>query len=231
MKILRFIIFFIVLFIFFRFIFIFKKINCSVENAFLESGICERINNHFRNKSLFFTDFENDQIWDDLLADQQYGQVYQYQKINKSLFGEADLVLLAKLPDYRLIIGQDRYLLNQNNKLKNDQDKLVLPSIEFIGDPSLNEHGYLQETYHQKFLSLSKALKANQIETIKITWQSDQEIHIFTKEIEVIIDDSNNFDYQMERLSLILKQEDMREVLLGKKILDMRFNLPVLKDF
>lgn len=231
MKILRFIIFFIVLFISFRFIFIFKKINCSVENAFLESGICERINDHFKNKSLFFTDFENDQIWDDLLADQQYGQVYQYQKINKSLFGEADLVLLAKLPDYRLIIGQDRYLLNQNNKLKNDQDKLVLPSIEFMGDSSLNEHGYLQETYHQKFLSLSQALKANQIETTKIIWQSDQEIRIFTKEIEVIIDDSSDFNYQMERLSLILKQEDIQEVLLGKKLLDMRFNLPVLKDF
>jgi hypothetical protein len=202
-----------------------------VENAFLESGICERINNHFKNKSLFFTDFENDQIWDDLLADQQYGQVYQYQKINKSLFGEANLILLAKLPDYRLIIGQDRYLLNQNNKLKNDQDKLILPSIEFIGDVLLNEHGYLQETYHQKFLSLSQALKKNQIETTKIIWQSDQEIHILTKEIEVIIDDASDFNYQMERLSLILKQENIQEVLISKKFLDMRFNLPVLKDF
>lgn len=231
MKILRFIIFFIFLFIFLRFIFIFKKINCSVENASLESGVCERINDRFKNKSLFFTDFENDQIWDDLIADQQYGQVYQYQRINKSLFGEADLVLLAKLPDYRLIIGQDRYLLNQNNKLKNDQDKLILPSIEFVGDSSLNEHGYLQEAYHQKFLSLSQALKENKIETSKIIWQSDQEIHIFCKEIEVIVDDDNDFNYQMERLSLIFKQEDVKETLLSKKVLDMRFNLPVLKDF
>lgn len=231
MKILRFIIFFIILFIFFRFIFIFRSIDCLVEGATLESGVCERINDHFKGQSLLFTDFENDQIWDELLMDQQYGQVYQFQKIEKSLNGRAKLFLLAKLPDYRLIIGENRYLLNQNNKLKNDQERLTLSSIEFMSDFALQEHGYLNEAYHQKFLSLSRALKETQIVTTKIVWQSDQEIHLFVEEIEVILDDNQDFESQIQRLSLILKQNKTEAILLNKKILDMRFNLPVLKDF
>ncbi len=231
MKILRFIIFFIVLFIFFRFVFIFRNINCSVANATLESGVCQRINDYFRGRSLFFTDFANEPIWDELLTDQQYGQVYQYQKINKSLNGKADLYLLAKLPDYRLIFGQNRYLLNQSNQLKNDQDRLNLPTIEFMGDASLVAHGYLDETYHQKFFALSQALTKYKIETNKIVWQNDQEIHLFTKEIEVILDDQKDFNYQIQRLSLILKHNEVENILANKKILDLRFNLPVLKDF
>lgn len=229
MKILRFAIFFAILFILFRFVFIFRKINCFSENVSIENGVCEQIEDNFRNKSLFFTDVENDQIWDRLLAEEKYTQVYQYQGIEKSILGEANLFLLAKAPDYRLILGQKRYLLNQNNKLKNDQDRLVLPSIEFMGEPSLEDHGYLQEDYHKKFLSLSQALQNYQINTERIIWQSNQEIHVFLKEIEIILDDSKNFNYNVERLSLVLKEDKIKTILPTKKILDMRFNLPVLK--
>lgn len=230
MKILRFVIFFVILLLLFRFVFVARDINCFAENSSLENGVCERLNQSLHGKSLFFTDFENETIWDDLMADQQYGQVYQYQKIKKHMSGKVDLFLLAKLPDYRLIVGQDRYLLNQSNKLKDNQDRLSLPSIEYLGDVSLIEHGYLEESYHQKFLSLSQALSKYQIATEKIVWQNDQEIHILLKEIEVLMDDSKEFDYQIERLSLILKEEELKDVLPTKKILDMRFNLPVLRD-
>lgn len=230
MKILPFFIFCLVFILLLRFAFVFKQINCSLEQMSLESGVCEQINQHFKGKSLFFTDLENDPFWDDLLADQNYSQVYQYASIKKSLSGQADLLLLAKLPDYRLVVGQEKYLLNQNNKLKNDQTSLVLPSIEFIGDLSL-ENGYLDEAYHHKFLSLALALNEHQIKTEKIVWQSDQEIHLFLPEIEVLLDDQKDFAYQIERLAVILKQEESRALLLEKRLLDMRFNLPVLKDF
>lgn len=231
MKVLRLAIFFILILLLFRFAFVFRKITCQSDSASIENGVCDLIDSHFRGKSLFFTDFENDQIWDDLLITEQYNQVYQYQKISKSISGEAELFLVAKLPDYRLIIGQERYLLNQNNRLKNDQDRLILPSIEFTGDPSIKDGGYLEEDYHQKFLALSRALLEYQIETQKIIWQNDQEIHLMLKEIEVIIDDLKDFNQQIERLSLVLKEEKLKEVLPSKRILDMRFNLPVLKDF
>lgn len=230
MKIWPFIVFFTLLIIIFRFIFVFKNIECQLDDASLENGVCDRINDRFLGKSLLFTDLENDQIWDELLAHQEYGQVYQFEKISKSLSGQAKLWLAAKLPDYRLVIGSDRYLLNQNNKLKNDQERLILPTIELIDNPSVNEHGYLQESYHQKFLKLSQALKENQIKVNGIKWVSDKEIHFFLEQIEVLIDDEKDFNLQMERLALILKEEDLKMILPTKKILDMRFNLPVLKE-
>jgi hypothetical protein len=230
-KILRFVIFFIVLFVFLRFIFIFKKINCLAISNAIESGVCEKINQRFRHKSLFFTDFENDQIWDELLATEEYSQVYQYQEIKKNLLGTADLTLLTKLPDYRIIIGQERYLLNQNNKLKNDQERLDLPSIEFMGGELIENQGYLDERYHHKFLALSQALQKYQVKTTKIIWQSNQEIRLNVGHLEIILDDLKSFDHQIKRLSLVLNKEELKETLQTKKLLDMRFNLPVLKDF
>lgn len=229
MKILKFVFFLIILLLLFRFIFVFRQIDCFSADIALENGVCEKINNHFKNKSLFFTDFENDQIWDELLAVQEYSQVYQYQKINKSLLGKVKLYLIAKQPDYRLVIGQDKYVLNQSNKLKNNQENLNLPTIELTGDINIIDHGYLSEDQHSKFLSLSQALQKYQIKAERILWQNDQEIHLFLAEIEVIIDNNKDFNYQMERLSLVLKQDDIKAVLSTKKFLDMRFNLPVLK--
>lgn len=235
MKILRLIVFFAILFILFRFVFVFRKLECRLDGATLESGVCERLEQRFRNRSLFFTDLENDQIWDELLADQQYSQAYQYQKISKSLFGQVQLLLLAKLPDYRLIVGQEKYLLNQNNKLRNNQDNLLMTSINFLADELIIDRGYLQEAKHQKFLSLSQALSNYQIVTNKIIWLSDQEIQLFlnlpstNNELVVIIDGEQDFVYQMQRLSLVLTQNDLSAIIADKKNLDMRFNLPVLQ--
>lgn len=229
MKILKFVFFLIVLLLLFRFVFVFRQIDCFSTDVTLESGVCEKINDHFKNKSLFFTDFENDQVWDELIAVQEYSQVYQYQEINKSLLGKAKLYLIAKKPDYRLLIGQDKYVLNQSNKLKNNQENLTLPTIELIGDQNVINHGYLSEDQHSKFLSLSQALQKYEIKTERILWQNEQEIHLFLAEIEVVLDVNKDFNYQMERLSLVLKQDDIKAVLSTKKLLDMRFNLPVLK--
>lgn len=231
MKALRLIIFLLILFLLFRFVFVFKQINCFSENNILEDGVCKIINDNLRGKSVFFTDLENELVWQELLANQQFSQVYQYQKIEKSIIGNADLWLLTKLPDYRLILGSEQFLLNQSNKLKDNQDRLILPSIEFLGDPSINQHGYLEESYHQQFLTLSRALSEQQIISKKVVWQNDLEIHIYLDEIEVIMDNTKDFDYQIERLALILKEEQLQNILPTKKILDMRFNLPVLKDF
>ncbi len=230
MKILRLFIFLLTLFLLWNFVFVFRQINCVSKDNTLEPGVCEIINDYFKGKSIFFTDLENESIWDELLTHQQFSQAYQYQKINKSITGQADLYLLTKLPDYRLILGSEQYLLNQNNKLKDNQERLSLPSINFMGDPNIKQNGYLEENYHQQFLNLSQALSKQQISSKQIVWQNDTEIRIELDDLQVIIDNSKDFTYQIERLALILQEEELKEVLPGKKVLDMRFNLPVLRE-
>ena len=229
MKILRLIVYLAVLFLLFRFVFVFRQINCLSEGNTLEVGVCETINDRLKGKSIFFTDLEDELIWEDLLSNQQFSQVYQYQKIKKSVTGKTELWLITKLPDYRLILGSEQHLLNQSNKLKDNQDQLILPSIEFVGDPNINQHGYLEENYHKQFLALSRALSDQQINSKRIVWQNDLEIYLYLDEIEVIMDNTKDFAYQIERLALILKEEELKTILPTKKILDMRFNLPVLK--
>lgn len=229
MKILRLIVYLAVLFLLFRFVFVFRQINCLSEGNTLEPGVCEVINDRLRGKSIFFTDLENELIWEDLLSNQQFSQAYQYQKIKKSVTGKTELWLITKLPDYRLILGSEQYLLNQSNKLKDNQDRLILPSIEFMGDPNINQHGYLEENYHKQFLVLSRALSDQQIVSKRIVWQNDLEIYLYLDEIEVIMDNTKDFAYQIERLALILNEEELKAILPTKKILDLRFNLPVLK--
>lgn len=231
MKALRLIIFLFILFVLFRFVFVFKQIDCFSENNVLEDGVCQVINDNLKGKSIFFTDLENELVWQELLASQQFSQVYQYQEIKKSITGKADLWLLTKLPDYRLILGSEQFLLNQSNKLKDNQDRLILPSIEFLGATDINQHGYLEENYHQQFLNLSRALRDQEIVSQKIVWRSDLEIYIYLEETEVLMDNTKDFAYQIERLALILREKELEKILPTKKILDMRFNLPVLKNF
>jgi hypothetical protein len=99
-----------------------------------------------------------------------------------------------------------------------------------MGDPNIKQNGYLEENYHQQFLNLSQALSKQQISSKQIVWQNDTEIRIELDDLQVIIDNSKDFTYQIERLALILQEEELKEVLPGKKVLDMRFNLPVLRE-
>ena len=233
MQKLKFLIYFLGLFILFRFLFVVRQIECISENYHLETGVCEMINDYFSGRSLFFTDFENEPIWEQLLANQQFNQVYQYQKIDKAIVGRSKLYLISKLPDYRLLIGDQRYLLNQSNQLKNDQEHLVLPTIKFMGEAQIVEQGYLMESYHQQFLKLSQAINQEKLSVTNIIWQNDANIELYlSKEIGttvVILDNTQNFSEQMHRLALILSDKKSRELIIDKKILDLRFNLPVLK--
>lgn len=233
MQKLKLLFYFIGLFLLFRFIFIFRQITCVAENNRLEAEVCQLINANLRGKSLFFTDLEQEAVWDELLANQKFNQLYQFQKIEKSITGQAKLYLTSKLPDYRLVIGEQKYLLNQSNQLKNDQAQLSLLNIEFKDQLDLIQQGYLAENYHQQFLQLSQAIGLHKIPVTKIVWQDDLNIYLDLDpqktKLRVILDNTGDFAEQMERLAIILNADEAQGLLADQKTLDLRFNLPVLK--
>ena len=225
--------YFIGLFLLFRFVFVFRQITCLVENNRLEAEVCQLINANLQGKSLFFTDLEQEAFWQELLANQKFNQLYQFQKIEKTITGQAKLYLTSKLPDYRIVIGEQKYLLNQSNQLKNDQAQLSLLSIEYKDQINLIHQGYLAENYHQQFLQLSQALSLHKIPASKIVWQDDLNIYLDLdpqiSKLRVIIDNTRDFAEQMERLAIILNADEAQNLLTEQKTLDLRFNLPVLK--
>lgn len=230
MKIVNIAILALILFILIRFVFVVREINCVLPYGILEDGVCDKINNHFKGNSLIFTDFENASIWDELLVSQEYGQAYQYQSIVRSLSGEVDLILLAKLPDYRLVANSESYLLNNSSKLRNDQADLQLPTIEASIEPAKLEKGYLDDTTHKQFFSLAEAMREHGFSDNKVKWLNDEEINVQVGNITVILDNTKNFNYQLERLRVILNDQELKETLQIAHTLDLRFNLPVLKQ-
>lgn len=212
-----------------RFVFVVRRVDCLLSGATLESGVCEKLNDFFRGSSLFYTDFENALIWDDLLGNQEYSQAYQYEAINKSLSGVISLRMVAKMPDYRLATSQGNFLLNQSNKLRNDRDDLSLLTIEATLSEQSLLAGFLENEKHQQFFALAQALNQYGFASSKVKWQSDEEIQLETAGLLVLLDTSKDFSYQVERLRAIVDDKEIAPTLTAGKTLDLRFNLPVLK--
>ena len=230
MKIIKTILFFLVFFIILRFLFLVKIVDCQIDDGFLEPGICNRIESSWKKKSLFFTDFVEDQVWSDLAISQEYGQSYQIQDLDRVLPNKLIIKLSRRLPSYRLKISDQSYLLSQNNILKQDQADLDVLTIE-TELIDLIDKNTLKESYHQKFSSFVSAINDKQIEVKRIVWKDKTEIILETKNyLKVILDEEEDFNYQMKRLAAVLNDPSLEETLKENKYLDLRFKLPVLKD-
>ena len=230
MKIFRISIFFIIFFLLLRFSFLVRTVDCQIDDGFLEPGICQKIENSWKSKSLFFTDFFEDEIWLNLATSQEYGQSYQLEDIKRVLPSKLVIKLNRRLPSYRLKINDQSYLLCQNNILKQDQTDLEVLTIE-TEMTDLIDKNILKESYHQKFSNFVQAVKDNEINLRRVVWKNKTEIVLETnKYLKIILDEEEDFDYQMERLSLVLRDPSLEETLKEKNYLDLRFKLPVLKD-
>lgn len=224
--------FLIFLFLLMRFAFVFKQVECQIVDASLEAGVCQEITNHLEGRSFFFTNITNLDIWQQLLNEEKYSQSYQLISYQKKLPGQLLLQLSSQLPYYRLRLKDgSSFLLNENNKLKEDKGNLKLLELNYLVDKQIIEHAYINEIEHEQFLTLAKAIKEHNLPISKINWRANAEIEleIDNPALLVLIDDAQDFRRQMKRLALVLNDQDLTQVLAEKRSLDLRFNLPVLK--
>jgi hypothetical protein len=206
-----------------------KKVDCQIEDGYLEAGVCQKIEESWKGKNLFFTNFFEDEVWLDLAASESYGQSYQLQSISRILPNKLAIKISRRLPNYRLQLADQQFLLAQSNILKQNQENLDLVTIETTM-VDLIDKKYLKDSYHQKFSSLVQAINDNDIHLNKVIWKDKTEIILKIDNLEVILDESEDFSYQMKRLAAILEDHSLQEDLKSKSYLDLRFKLPVLKD-
>ncbi len=220
-------IFFVVL----KFGLVVRDVECVAIGESLAAPVCPKVQQGLLGKSLFFTDFENDPLWIELAASPEYSHTYQFAWIKKYALGKVVVGLTSKLPDYRLVIGEKRFIFNQTNRVRNDQDFLELLTIEapnLSADASIQQ-GYLAEESHRQFLNLATAIREQKLAIQQVVWRSDQEIQLLLPALTVVIDTQKDFSWQMERLRAILDDQDVATALQEATVLDLRFNLPVLK--
>lgn len=219
------------LFLVLKFVLVVRTVTCIALGESLASTVCSRVQQGLAGKSIFFTDFENDPLWVELAAAPEYSHTYQFAWIRKHALGAVSVALSSKLPDYRLVLGTNRFIFNQTNRARNDQEFLELVTIEA---PNLSfdvaiQQGYLLENYHRQFLQLATAVREQKLPITTIIWQNDQEIMLLLPTLTVLVDTQADFAWQMERLRAIIDDQEVAVQLEQANLLDLRFNLPVLK--
>ena len=202
------------------------------------ASVCEQLNESFSGKSLIFYDFFAANIWQELALSVDYQELYQLSFLEKKAPNKLILYLDSKLPDYRLIlINEDNqeqsYILNQNNNLKKDHGQESLFEIYYRGQAEIlsKNQRHLEEEYHQFFLALKNSLEKYQIAAKSLIWQNDGLIELdLGKSWLVILDKDINPKESMQNLSLILLDEAVIAEIERQGFLDMRFNLPVIRE-
>ena len=202
------------------------------------ASVCAQLKKNFLGKSLIFYDFFAADVWQELAQSVDYQQLYQLSGLEKKAPSTLILHLDSKLPDYRLVVfindnQEQSYILNQNNNLKKDQGQGSLFTIYYHGPAEILDKNqrHLDETYHQFFLALKNNLDKYQINAKSLTWENDDLLKLdLGKSWLVILDKHSNPETSMHNLSLILLDEAVLAEIESKGFLDLRFNLPVIRE-
>lgn len=208
-----------------------RQVHCALDQGNLESGVCELLEQQLRGKSLLWTDVENLPVWAELATSPELVQSYRYQGHRKSLTGQIWLFLSSRPPAYRLVVGEDSFLLGDNNRLRQDHQALSLLTIEILppAAPNINHNGYLDDYWFDQLGALAAALSRYDLQPERVRWLSEQEIQLLFPKLTVLLDTEKDFAWQAERLKAIWQHQAAASQLEAATLLDLRFNLPVLK--
>lgn len=217
-----------------------RRVECyQVASNKQELGsLCQKLSENFSGKSLIFFNFFDAEIWQELAQSADYQELYHLSSLEKKAPGTLILNLDSKLPDYRLIVIDEKkeeqsFILNQNNHLKKDQGQEALFEIIYQGQEEIlsKNKRYLEEDYHQFFLTLKNNLDDYQINAKRLFWQKDSLLELdLGKSWLIILDKDVNLKETMQDLSVILLDEEVLIEIERQGFLDMRFNLPVIRE-
>ena len=122
-----------------------KTVSCVYDATNQEelNVVCQELEIAFHGKSLIFNDFSHEKVWQELLENEDYQEVYHLASLRKSLPSHLVLTLDGRLPDYRLMIDNgektEAFILNQSNRLKTNRENLELFTIKYQGEKKHNQ--------------------------------------------------------------------------------------------
>lgn len=217
-----------------------RKVTCyqpDANQAELERA-CQDLNSAFIGKSLLFYNFYEANIWQELAEKADYQQLYYLLLLEKDPPGQLIVNLDSKLPDYRLIIinenqEEQAFVLNKNNHLKKEWGQNSLFTIYYRGQEEIfsKNNQYLLDTYHQFFLAIKTSLDNYQISAKNLIWQKNNVLELdLGKSWLVILDKDVDPAETIKKLALILEDEAVLSEIQKQGILDLRFNLPVIRE-
>lgn len=222
----------------FGFLFRVKKISCQIINQSQQKAneLCSKLVT-LNNKSLFFFDFENDGLVQEALFNEETQEAFFVKEISKSLPGGVNYVFTTKPPLYRLVYGDEKWLITMEGNLIKDDERISVIEVILADKSLLFDEGGEFYSHREKFIRqlLEPLQQQPDLEIENMVVDSLERVVLNIKNLpSVILDFSQNGVEQSKRLEIILqdldqfkdgeKQLDIREI-------DLRFELPVLRTY
>ncbi len=207
-----------------------QQIKCLVDGQ-PNPELCEQLS-FLKNKSLFFTRFDQTPLFLSTLVNEQ-GQVFEPLQIQKRLPDTLLISFLKKDPSYKIKIDQQTYIVNSQGYLAQDSNQFDLPLIT------------MTEAYQNEISAEKIDLDLHQTITDYVEYFNQQELDyndfkLNKKESSVTV---NNTDYIFEdtmlpaltAMKVKLISDDLAKIKQDLtadqeiRVIDLRFDLPVVK--
>jgi hypothetical protein len=211
------------LFISYKF-FVIKNILCFDENQERVEEVCE----HFSfvlKKPLFFRNYDQELLGYEVVIGEENTQSYAVSLVEKKLPSTLEIVVEKQEPAYRLIeFDKDIYLVSQHKNLLSNQQDLLLPAVELEVDQELDRQ------IHDFVIELVQSLEKYNLAFESLIIKEHNQLELKLIDGPRVLLESSQMPNQISwKIFTILSEQQVIEIELPIKEIDLRFNLPVIK--
>ncbi len=197
------------------------KITCQLNNQTCPSELTHRLES-LKNKSLLFSRLETDVLQLDL-------NLYQLESTSKLWPNTIVLNFSYKPNNYIIKTNQDALLVSENGLTQPISIEKNLPLIEVYDWQHPIQKNFVDSSLHDLNLNLVQLLAAQEIPYQYLKIKNFQEIEIILRKNLMALVQKDQLETQIIKLAIILDELDLNEIDLHIKLIDLRFNFPLLK--
>lgn len=201
----------------------------TIECTLLSGGACPpellQSLSVLQGQNMFFEDYTKK-----LLTSETLHQPVSVVSIKKYFPQTVIVILQQEPPAYVITHNGSPTVVSKSGRIFNHQmDSSGLIPVE-IPDSVINTEGFIDSQIHQVILTLIDTSSQMHFPLTKIAWVDKSTIKLsMENSSEVFILDSEHPIEQLNKLSLVLKSGEYKDVKEPKVELDLRFTMPVLR--
>ncbi len=202
-----------------------QAINCQINQSECNQTELALIESILKNQSLFFYN-----IQEDLNNNQEFNKQFILTNYSKELNGNINLVIIKQEPLYQVKLDKQSYLVTkQGYLLKATVPVPKLPLVTWSQPPSnLITSQKITVPVHQELVQLLTQLNKDEVLVKEINWLSNEEIRVnLVNNLEFILD-KKSLSNKASVVKLISNSKEIEALEQAKKVVDLRFKLPVL---
>lgn len=207
-----------------------NQVTCFV-GSIETKNLCQKIMDKYLGKSMFFYEFDSVENFRTIYEDDEQ-QIYSLISLEKHLPGTLIFNFKEDPIYYQLELNANKYSISKSGLIKGANVGQEIPLIVSHQDISAftSDKMKLDAQFHQYFLALVMELEKQKIDFGQIIYEDEFLIKILLNSgHEVYLKKQANIKTSLEKLRLILLSNEFSTLGQEKKVIDLRFNLAILR--